>query len=397
MPLVAYPLAVLIGLSLGLLGGGGSILTIPVLVYAVGLGAKEAIAMGLAIVGATSLAGAGSHLKRGNLDLRTALLFGGIGGVGTYAGARLSVFLSGAVQLSLVAGVMLTAAVSMLRTSQPIPISSDEHKTAALAPLTAAALGVGLLPGVAGVGGGFLIVPALTLLTGLPIKRAIGTSLLVIALNSLVGFLGYWGQVEIRWGFLTLFCILSVTGMAIGSALSHRVSSVALKKGFALFLLVMGVFILFKNRELLLQTVAHLRYARALLGGGLIGGSAALLLLLEGRIAGISGIAGGLLNGARGDRGWRIAFLLGLVAGGLLLRVFFPGSFGVPVGLPIGLTLLAGLLVGFGARPGNGCTSGHGICGVGRGSVRSLVGTSVFILTGAATVFVTRHLMGGFR
>ena len=132
-----------------------------------------------------------------------------------------------------------------------------------------------------------------------------------------------------------------------------------------------------------------------LLGGILIGLASSLLLLFNGRIAGISGIAGGLLLPSRGELGWRAAFLGGLVGGGLLLRAFFPQMLGAPAVTGVGLTVLAGLLVGFGTRLGNGCTSGHGVCGLSRGSLRSLVATGTFMVTGALTVFVIRHVLGG--
>ncbi|NMO18198.1 YeeE/YedE family protein [Pyxidicoccus fallax] len=132
-----------------------------------------------------------------------------------------------------------------------------------------------------------------------------------------------------------------------------------------------------------------------LLGGALIGVSASLLLLFNGRVAGVSGITGGLLTPAAGDVGWRAAFLGGLALGGVLLGVFLPRSLGAPVVPGVGATLLAGLLVGFGSRLGGGCTSGHGICGVARGATRSVVATATFVATGVLTVFVIRHLLGG--
>lgn len=133
----------------------------------------------------------------------------------------------------------------------------------------------------------------------------------------------------------------------------------------------------------------------SLLGGILIGLSASLLLLFNGRVAGISGIAGGLLSPSNGDVGWRVAFLGGLVLGGVLLVAFLPQAMGAPVISGVGLPVLAGLLVGIGTRLGGGCTSGHGVCGVARGAKRSLVATCVFVFTAMVTVFVTRHLMGG--
>ncbi|MFL5271179.1 MAG: YeeE/YedE family protein [Anaeromyxobacteraceae bacterium] len=132
-----------------------------------------------------------------------------------------------------------------------------------------------------------------------------------------------------------------------------------------------------------------------LVGGVLIGAAATLLLLVNGRVAGVSGIAAGLLSPARGDWGWRAAFVGGLVAGGLLLRVFAPASFGAPVVSSAATAVASCLLVGFGTRLGGGCTSGHGVCGVSRGAPRSILATATFVLTGAVTVFVVRHVVGG--
>ncbi|MDC0709180.1 YeeE/YedE family protein [Stigmatella sp. ncwal1] len=131
-----------------------------------------------------------------------------------------------------------------------------------------------------------------------------------------------------------------------------------------------------------------------LLGGALIGLSASLLLLFNGRIAGISGIAGGLFGGMKGERGWRLAFLGGLVGGGLLLRVVWPETLGTSHAPGSGWLVAAGLLVGVGTRLGNGCTSGHGVCGLARGSRRSFVATLTFMATGALTVFFVRHVLG---
>jgi uncharacterized membrane protein YedE/YeeE len=134
--------------------------------------------------------------------------------------------------------------------------------------------------------------------------------------------------------------------------------------------------------------------ASALIGGLLIGSSAALLLVLNGRIAGISGILGGLLDPARSEIGWRMAFLAGLFVAPLVY-VGFGGvlpTVSLDASLPI--LVVAGLIVGFGTRLGGGCTSGHGVCGIGRGSPRSLVATGIFMATATATVFVARHILG---
>ncbi len=261
MPFLGFSLAALIGLSLGLLGGGGSILTVPILVYVLGFGAKESIAMGLAVVGVTSLFGAMGHWRKGNLQFRAALIFGTVAMAGTYAGARLSVFISGAAQLLLFAAVMLVAAFFMFRNGRKEAALAarkedahvpEPHK-ASFPVMAAAALGVGGLTGLVGVGGGFLIVPALVLLVGLPMKQAVGTSLLVIALNSFVGFAGYLGHVEVPWSYLGIFTAIAVAGIFAGTWASHYVSQAALKRAFSAFLVVMGVFILYKNRDALTQ------------------------------------------------------------------------------------------------------------------------------------------------
>src|SRR5688572_11953769 len=187
MELLGAALAILIGLTLGLLGAGGSILTVPVLVYVLGVATKPAIAMSLPIVGTTSLVGAISHWRSGNVELHTAVSFGAIAMVGSYAGARLSIFMSGGAQLALLGIVMFGAAFSMLRGGATPATPSPDHPSPTTrrrrALLAATALGVGVLTGLVGIGGGFLIVPALVLLAHVPMKHAVGTSLVVIAMN----------------------------------------------------------------------------------------------------------------------------------------------------------------------------------------------------------------------
>jgi uncharacterized membrane protein YedE/YeeE len=138
-------------------------------------------------------------------------------------------------------------------------------------------------------------------------------------------------------------------------------------------------------------------FLASLAGGSLIGCAAALFWLLSGRVAGVSGIAGGLLAPRRGDFAWRALFLAGLATGGLLASRLWPDAFGGEVGAPAGMLILAGLLVGFGTGRASGCTSGHGVCGVARLSPRSLAATGTFMATGVATVYVLHHLLGGFR
>ena len=244
MPLLGLALAVLIGLSLGLLGGGGSILTVPVFVYVLGFAAKPAIAMTLPVVGTASLVGAASHWRAGNVRLRAALLFGLAAMAGAYLGARLAIHVAGAVQLATLGVVMVAAAVSMLAgrrddgaaARRPLPV------------LLAAGVGVGMLTGFVGIGGGFLIVPALVLLAGLPMKQAVGTSLVVIAMNSAAGFAGYAGTVAVPWGFLAAFTACAVVGILLGTRLVRHVSAGALRRGFAVFLLAVAALVLYQNR-----------------------------------------------------------------------------------------------------------------------------------------------------
>jgi uncharacterized membrane protein YedE/YeeE len=135
----------------------------------------------------------------------------------------------------------------------------------------------------------------------------------------------------------------------------------------------------------------------ALVGGILIGLSASAMLLLDGKIAGVSGICAGVLNPTKGETGWKASFIAGLLTGGLLLRIFLPRAFDFGIIRPYGTLILAGVLVGLGTRIGNGCTSGHGICGISRLSLRSMVATATFIASGAATVYIVNHLGGGWR
>jgi uncharacterized membrane protein YfcA len=243
MNVAAAALAILMGLALGLLGGGGSILTVPILVYVVGFEAKRAIAMSLGVVGVTSLAGALRHRRAGNVVVRTALLFGVVTMAAAYAAARLAVYIDGRVQLIMFGVIMLLAAAFMFRQGPP----AEGARVPSRPLLIAAGLAVGAVTGLVGVGGGFLIVPALVLLAHLPMKQAVGTSLLVIALNSMAGMAGYVGQVDFAWGFMAAFTAFALAGIVAGAHLVQFVSQEALKRGFAVFLVIMGFFILYQN------------------------------------------------------------------------------------------------------------------------------------------------------
>jgi uncharacterized protein len=244
--------AVAIGLVLGLLGSGGSILTVPVLVYLAHEPDKVAIAESLAIVGGIALVGAVPYARRKQVDWHSVLYFGVPGILGTYAGAAAARWVPGAVQLALFAVVMMLAAIPMLRGGKEAEEDAPPRKRQALWKVGGEGLAVGVLTGLVGVGGGFLIVPALVLLGGLPMRLAVGTSLLIIAAKSAAGFWKYTdvlaevGQ-QVDWSLIGLFTAVGIGGSFLGSAFSQRVPQAHLKRGFAVFLVVMGGFILVRE------------------------------------------------------------------------------------------------------------------------------------------------------
>lgn len=244
--MLGYLFAALIGLALGTLGGGGSILTVPVLVYVLGFDPKLAIAMSLPVVGAAALVGVVSHWRAGNVRLQTAAIFGSVAIVGSYTGARASVFFSGRAQLLILGTVMVVAAVSMLRNATQDEARNNAPPHTAL--LLAVGLSVGLLTGLIGISGGFLIVPALVILGRVPMKAAVGTSLLVIALNATSGYLGHHGREIVPWGFVVRFTSVAMVGILAGTALVHHIPSRQLKRAFAFLLIVIGALILWQNR-----------------------------------------------------------------------------------------------------------------------------------------------------
>lgn len=236
-------LSALIGFTLGLIGGGGSIVTVPVLVYVLGVDAHSAIGMSLAVVGVTSLVGTAVHARRGNVDYRTGVSFGSTGIVGALAGSRLTHLLSPQALLITFATLMLVIATAMLlRKQQDAPGSGGS-----LWKTVMAGLAVGVLTGFLGVGGGFLIIPALLLFGGLGMKEAVGTSLMVIAINCAAGFLGHIEQSRLPLGLTAAVTAIAAAGTVGGTALSQRVSAEALGRGFAIFVIVVAIFLIIKN------------------------------------------------------------------------------------------------------------------------------------------------------
>ncbi|MCU0647188.1 MAG: sulfite exporter TauE/SafE family protein [Gemmatimonadaceae bacterium] len=246
LSLIAAVAALAIGLSLGMLGGGGSVLTVPALVYLVGVAPKSAIAMSLPVVGTASLIGAVGHWRAGNVDLRTALGFGAVAMAGAVVGTRLATFFTDAAQLLLLGVVMLASALSMLRGGARPPRHESTPLGRALLPLVA--LGVGALTGLVGVGGGFLVVPALVVLAGIPMTQAIGTSLVVIAMNTATSFAATVGRVPIDWRLVASFTALACVGIVLGTRLVRHVAQTTLRRAFAVLLLVIAVLLVIQNR-----------------------------------------------------------------------------------------------------------------------------------------------------
>ena len=258
--LIGFALAVVIGISLGLIGGGGSILTLPILVYLLGINPILSTAYSLFIVGATSLVGSVGYMKKGLVNYKTAIIFA--------IPSFLAVFLTRKYlvpaipeQLFQVFGyevskdfaimvlfaiVMLMASYSMISDKKPEADSSE--KLQYNIPLIALeGFVVGTLTGIVGAGGGFLIIPALVILVKLPMKMAVGTSLLIIAAKSLIGFVGDLSTQVIDWKFLLTFTFLSIIGIFIGSYLTKFIPGEKLKKSFGWFVLLMAIYILLKE------------------------------------------------------------------------------------------------------------------------------------------------------
>ncbi|REJ79094.1 MAG: sulfite exporter TauE/SafE family protein [Acidobacteria bacterium] len=261
MEYLSYILAAVIGVSLGLIGAGGSILTVPVLVYLAGVDPVLATAYSLFVVGSTALVGGFQNFRKGLVDLRTVAVFG--------APAIATVYLTrafvlpaipatvfeidwltlskGSALLIVFAGLMIATSISMLRKRTASEIDRLEEKHNYLLVLVEG-VGVGFVTGLVGAGGGFLIIPALVLLAGLEMKLAIGTSLLIIAAKSLIGFLGdIQAGSSIDWPFLLIFSGFSIAGIFAGIRLTRSIDGEKLKKAFGWFVLVMGTYMVIRE------------------------------------------------------------------------------------------------------------------------------------------------------
>lgn len=240
MQLLGVSFALLIGLSLGLLGGGGSILTVPILLYVFSLPPRQAIATSLLVVGLTSVSALVSHALAGRVRWRTGALFGATSMVGAYLAGRAAAWIPPSVQIVAFGLMMLVTAGAMMRGRR----GPEASATITTGKMVAQGLGVGAVTGLVGAGGGFLVVPALVLLGGFEMPVAVGTSLMVISMNSFAGFMGYVSAVEVPWRVAGMVSLAAVLGSVVGVRLVRYISPARLRQGFAWFVVVMAVFVL---------------------------------------------------------------------------------------------------------------------------------------------------------
>lgn len=261
MEVMGYIAALLIGVSLGLIGGGGSILTVPVLVYLFSVNPILSTSYSLFVVGSTSLVGAINNYLKGFVRIKTALLFGLSSittvyltrkflipiipeNIGNIDGFQITAEI---VTMVLFALLMMIASISMIKEHKQKSISGTENRKVNMPKLLMYGVAIGIATGLLGAGGGFLLIPTLVLLVKLPMKDAVGTSLMIIALNSLIGFTGDIGHFTMNWIFLIKITFISIIGIFLGGLIGKKISGDKLKKGFGWFVLAMGIYILTKE------------------------------------------------------------------------------------------------------------------------------------------------------
>jgi uncharacterized membrane protein YfcA len=269
-------LAIIIGILLGLLGGGGSILTVPVLVYLAGLSTKSAIITSLVVVCITSSIAAINHARAGRVCWKTGLIFGVAGMGGAFVGGRIAAFIPDPILLVLFACVMLAASFAMLRNrkkQEPTRQVGDKlcPENLPVAAILFDGLLVGLITGLVGVGGGFLLVPALNYLAGLPMHAAIGTSLFIIAIQAVAALAGHASHFEINLPLTALVTSCAIVGSFIGAQFSGKISTRNLKRGFGIFVFLLGCFLLYKeiNPKMIAQMVELFKQGREFILGAL--------------------------------------------------------------------------------------------------------------------------------
>jgi uncharacterized protein len=402
MTVLAGLAALVVGLTLGLLGGGGSVLAVPALVGLLEVPAREAIATSLVVVGTTAAAGAVPHALAGHVRWSVVVPFSASAMVGAWLGGWASAWFAADTLLLLFAAMMAATGVAMLRGRKEVRPGSSPRP--ALILLEGGV--VGAVTGLVGAGGGFLVVPALVLLGGLSMKEAIGTSLVVIALKSAAGFAGHAQHVSVDFGLAGWFAAVAVVGSIIGSRLAQRVGAASLRKAFAVLVLSMAAWLAHHAWPEALTHALFVRPWPFWAGGAVIGALVVAFAAVAQRRFGVSTgyqDAAALMAG-KGRTTWRLSFLGGLVVGGFVAAMlggswtgtWTMGSFDERITHNLVAKLVffvgGGVLLGFGARLAGGCTSGHGIVGVAQRAPSSWLATATFLVAGA---LVANLVFGG--
>lgn len=261
MEIIGYIFSVLIGISLGLIGGGGSILTVPVLVYIFKIDAVTATGYSLFIVGLTAMVGSFTYFKNKLVNVKTAIIFGIPSIIAVFATRAFIVpaipnevitigslvITKGIFVMLIFAILMIAASYSMIRKDKKTEETNSNEQSFNYPIILVEGIVVGILTGLVGAGGGFLIIPALVLLSKLPMKEAVGTSLVIIAAKSLIGFFGEAGTAKMDWQLLISISAFAVIGIFIGAYLSKKIDGAKLKPAFGWFVLVMGIYIIIKE------------------------------------------------------------------------------------------------------------------------------------------------------
>lgn len=398
------------GLVFGLLGGGGSILAVPILRYVGGADAKQAIAASLLVVGATSALCAVQHARAGFVRWRVGAVFGGVAMVGAYLGGLLAAYVPGSVLLLLFAAMMVAAAIAMLRRRDEAPGDERAPRPRSLWKAAVEGLVVGAVTGLVGAGGGFLVVPALVLFGGLDMRAAVGTSSLVIAMKALAGFAGHATHVPVDYALAGWVIAFALVGSVVGTRLVRRIDPARLRRAFGWFVLIMAAVIAYREATPAMVDAVFVDRWPFWAGGAAIGGFVLLFLSVTGRALGVStGYADACAAPFDPDarRSWRLPFLLGIVVGGAVASVAAGGwtptaAMGmfdalVTASVPVKALVFTagGVLLGFGARLAGGCTSGHGIVGMALRARASIAATAVFMVAGFAVTNLMLRVLGG--